>query len=63
MLLCWASINKQEFGSQQHPTNQEDKKQTVFKSYKQIKNLKHTQLIVTIAVVTEKCTNHPKLSL
>jgi len=28
--------------------DQDDKKQTVFKSYKQMKNLQHTQLIVTI---------------
>merc|ERR550519_520417 len=30
--------------------DQDDKKQTVFKSYKQMKNLQHTQLIVTIAL-------------
>jgi len=30
--------------------DQDDKKQTVFKSYKQMKNLQHTQLIVTIVL-------------
>jgi len=43
---------------------EDDKKQTVFKSYKQMKNLQHTQSIATIvSMVAEKCTIHPKLSL
>jgi len=44
--------------------DQDDKKQTVFKSYKQMKNLQHTQSIATIvSMEAEKCTIHPKLSL
>jgi len=41
---------------------QDDKKQTVFKSYKQMKNLQHTQSIATIvSMVAEKMYHPPKI--
>jgi len=61
MLPCWASINTRIWVSTTSH-DQDDKKRTVFKSYKQMKNLQHTQLIVTIvSMVTREMYHPPKI--